>query len=157
MAPHGAHEGAAFHYRRALELDPRLAEAHNRLGGVRTAQGRSSDALRHFRIAVELMPDSAVALARLAWILATDPDAEVREGVQAVEFAERACRLTRYEQPYALAGLAAAYAEVGRFADATRVAEQSGALASEAGLADHVARSRERLALYRAGRPYRSK
>lgn len=150
------HERAAFHYRRALQLDPRLAEAHNRLGAVRTAQGRSSDALRHFRVAVELMPDSAIALARLAWILATDADAEVREGEQAVGFAERACRLTRYKQPYALAGLAAAYAEVGRFEDATRVAQQSGALALAAGLADHVARSRERLALYRAGRPYRS-
>jgi tetratricopeptide (TPR) repeat protein len=47
------YDGAARDYRRALELQPDFAEAHNRLGRVLMMQGKFADAASEFRKAVE--------------------------------------------------------------------------------------------------------
>ena len=51
--------------------------------------------------------------------------------------------------------LAAAYAEAGRFTDATAAAEKAEALAEKANQPDLAAKNRELLKLYRAGQPVR--
>jgi tetratricopeptide (TPR) repeat protein len=48
---------AAFHYRKAIELDPSNSEAHNNLGAVLNDLGDSEAALQHARQALELAPD----------------------------------------------------------------------------------------------------
>jgi tetratricopeptide (TPR) repeat protein len=47
---------AAFHYRKAIELDPSNSEAHNNLGTVLSDLGDSEAALQHGRHALELAP-----------------------------------------------------------------------------------------------------
>jgi hypothetical protein len=58
--------------------------------------------------------------ADLAALLATCPDASVRNGNQAVDFARHACELTEWKLPYCLVTLAAAYAESGDFPQAVK-------------------------------------
>jgi hypothetical protein len=90
----------------------------------------------------------------LAWIRATEQDPQVRNGAQAVSMAERACQVTAFQEPQFLGTLAAAYAEVGRFSDAVKMAEQAKNLAAAQGKEVIVQRNQQLLELYRAGKPY---
>ena len=99
-------------------------------------------------------PDLPELNNNLAWLLATCPDARVRDGAQAVQLAERACALTKYGVTPMVGTLAAAYAEAGRFDDAIAMAEKACALASESGQQNLLHRNQELLVLYRAHKPY---
>lgn len=59
-------------------------------------------------------------LNHLAWLLATCPQPEVRDGARAVELARRACELDRWNSAAIIDTLAAAYAETGDFAEAEK-------------------------------------
>jgi len=72
-----------------------------------------------------------------------------------VELAEKLCKLTDYKEPLALDALAAAYAEVGRFAEAVHKAEKAHRLALISGPEELIAGVKKRLQLYQAGSPYR--
>src|SRR5919201_6081830 len=58
-------------YRRAIEHDPRLPEAHNNLGVALRARGEDDAALDAFRTAVALRSNYAEALNNVALSLAT--------------------------------------------------------------------------------------
>jgi protein O-mannosyl-transferase len=111
-------------------------------------------AIERFRRVLSLQPDWPESLNNLAWILAANPDASVRNGPEAVSLAERACKLTDYKAPLLVGTLAAAYAEAGRFPEAVSSAEKARALALAAGQTEIVRKNEELLKLYRAGRPY---
>ena len=70
---------------------------------------------------------------RSAWMLATNPNASVRNGAEAVELAQRAVELSGGREPAILDTLAAAYAEAGRFPEAVKTAQRAAALASARG------------------------
>jgi hypothetical protein len=93
-------------------------------------------------------------LNNLAWLLATGPDAHLRDGVQAVKYARRACELTHYGVTLFVGTLAAAYAEAGRYDDAMAAAQKACALATAAGERDLLERNQKLLVLYRAHQPY---
>jgi Flp pilus assembly protein TadD len=139
----------------ALRLRPDFAEAHGKLALALETTGKSAEAIGEYRTALKLKPDLVEALNNLAWLLATDPEATLRNGVEAVDYAERACRLTRFQKTTCIGTLAAAYAEAGRFPDAIATAEKAIALAraqNERGLADA---NETLLGLYRQGQPFR--
>jgi Flp pilus assembly protein TadD len=81
----------------------------------------------------------------------------VRNGAEAVVLAERAERLSGGRDPRVLDAQAAAYAEVGRFADAARVAQRALELARLAGDAPLAVDVDARLALYRGRVAYRER
>jgi Flp pilus assembly protein TadD len=118
-------------------------------------QGKSDEAVRAYREGLRLNPDSALALNELAWFLATDPHAELRNGEEAVRLAERACELTGHQETRCLGTLDAAYAEAGRFDDALRTAGQTQEMALVKGETGLAAFAAERIELYRAGKCYR--
>jgi Flp pilus assembly protein TadD len=121
---------------------------------VRDRQCQTAEAIRHYREALQSQPDFDGALNNLAWILATNPKDDLRNGPEAVRLAERACALSRNQSTFCVGTLAAAYAEAGRFADAVATAEKAIACAklrNEPGLA---ARNQQLLELYRAGKPF---
>ena len=72
-------------------------------------------------------------LNNLAWLLATQPSPEVRNGPEAVRLAERACALTSRTNLWFLHTLAAACAESGNFTQAVAAAEEARRLAAAAG------------------------
>jgi protein O-mannosyl-transferase len=139
----------------ALRLKPDDAQAHYHLAVALSSQHKTTEAIRHYREALKTVPDSAEALNNLAWILAANPDAALRNGREAVDLAERACKLTEYKQPIMVGTLAAAYAEAGRFTEAVSTAEKARALAEQANEMELAAKNRTLLELYRSGQPAR--
>ena len=151
----GRAEEAIGHFQRALAIEPAYANAHNNLGRALEGRGELEEALIHYRRALEVMPDSASVAGRVAWILATHGDAAVRDPQEAIQWAERAVRLSGRTDAAALDILGAAYASAGRFDEAIAAAQSALDLAL-AGRVDELARLvRTRLELYRQNRPYR--
>src|SRR5689334_8081131 len=50
----GDYPGALLSAQKSLELDPESPEAHNLIGYIHQAEGRSEDALEHFRQAIAI-------------------------------------------------------------------------------------------------------
>lgn len=146
---------AQKHLEHSQRLNPNDASTHLELGVILLDQGRLAEAFEHLRSAVTLTPQQPRALDRLAWALATAPDARRRNGREAVDLAGRAVQFTREQVVEPLDSLAAAYAEAGRFADAIATAEKAVRLAREQGRTELAARITGRLELYRSGKPFR--
>jgi len=151
---------AVEHYELALRLGldgavvpGGLPTLINALAGVLLAAGRVGDAVHALEDGIARLPDAAVLPTSLAWIRATSTAGAWRDGAEAVRLAERACTLTRNRDVDALDALAAAYAEVGRFAEAANAARR--ALEMTDTSAGRNREIRARVALYEAGRPYR--
>jgi tetratricopeptide (TPR) repeat protein len=145
---------AIAHYQKALALKPDYADARNNLGNALLQQGRTDEALAHYQKALARKPDDADVQNKLAWLLATSPQASLRNGNQAVELAQRANQLAGGENPIVLCTLAAACAEAGRFPEAVAAAQRALPLAeaqSNTVLADEL---RSQLKLYQAGTPF---
>ncbi|MBI3877621.1 MAG: tetratricopeptide repeat protein, partial [Verrucomicrobia bacterium] len=151
----GKLDDARAAFTRALQLRPDYPNAHNNLAYVFAQQGRAREAVLHFSEAIRLQPDTAPALNSLAWIYATHADAQLRNGAEAVRLAERACALTKRQQPVFLGTLAAAYAEAGRFDDAVRTAREAQELATRQGLSEVAAQLSARVKSFEAGQPWR--
>jgi tetratricopeptide (TPR) repeat protein len=150
-------QGAIREWRTALELDPKYAEAHHSLGDALYAQGRTVEALAHWRDSIQLQPNDLPALGRMAWVLATSPDAAIRNGGEALGLAVRAVEISGGKDAHVLDTLAAAYAEKGQFANAALTARRAQALAAQQdqpALADAIG---NRIALYETDRPFRER
>src|SRR5438270_574180 len=150
---------------------PARPDPNDTAGPARTAQGvliETSSSLGS-GIGAELMGDyreavmfltraieeehDAHVVNNVAWFRATCPEARFRNGKEAVELATRACTLENWKDADGIDTLAAAYAEIGNFAEAERYQQKAMALLSE----DEALRPkfRERLAQYRAKQPVR--
>jgi Flp pilus assembly protein TadD len=88
----------------------------------------------------------------LGWLLATCADSEVRDGRDAVTFAQKAVSATNRKDPSILDTLAAAYAEAGQFAKAVSVQNEAIGLNQDATLKEGMTK---RLKLYESNSPYR--
>ena len=152
----GRLDEAAGCFRQTLLLKPDYAMAHYRLAWTLARQHKSSEAIPHYREALRLQPDFADALNELAEILSSNPDPVLRDGIEAVRLAERACRLTQNQQAGPMAALAAAYAEVGVYSEAVTTAQKARELALATGQKEIAIRCEEMLKLFQSGRPFRS-
>jgi tetratricopeptide (TPR) repeat protein len=155
MANLGEYAAASERFRAALRHKPDSAVTHYALAGVLARLGRAADAIAQYREALRLKPDWPEALRELAWILATHPEAQFRNGPEAVRLAEQACALSNHQQPRAVQSLAAAYAEAGQYEQAVREAQKARALAQSGGQSELAGEIGQQLELYRTGRPYR--
>jgi tetratricopeptide (TPR) repeat protein len=142
-------------YADLLRANPNDSAAHYHLALALSRQGKTRETVQHYRAAIQALPNSPEALNNLAWILATNPDPQFRDGREAVELAERACRLTAFKEALMVGTLAAAYAEARRFPEAVATAERAKALAKAANDPDAAAQTGKLLELYRSGLPYR--
>jgi protein O-mannosyl-transferase len=154
LAQRGRFEEAIAHCRMALEIRPDFAEAHDYLGAALLGRGEVRAAIGHFQKAIDLKPDYPEALNGLAWIRATNPDGEYRDGKKAVLLARRAADLTP-NRPDTLDTLAAAYAEAGRFAEAGQTARRAVDLARQQRKRALIVEIEAKLRLYEAGAPFR--
>jgi len=150
----GRVDEAVVHYQKALQIKPDSVEAHINLGNALLKSGRTDEAITHYQRALQIKPDFLEVLNNLAWLLATCPDARVRDGALAVKYAERACELTHYDVIPMVGTLAATYAEAGRFDDAISMAQKACAMASKSGEQDLLEKNQQLLALYRTHLPY---
>ncbi|MBX3413710.1 MAG: tetratricopeptide repeat protein [Pirellulales bacterium] len=111
-------DDAEKYAREALAIKPDSVTAIVVLAGVAVTRNDGRTAAEWYRRAKDLRPNAPSLLNSLARIYATCEDDEVRQGVAAVDLAERANGFTQYKFPEMIDTLAAAYAERGRFAEA---------------------------------------
>jgi tetratricopeptide (TPR) repeat protein len=114
--------------------------------------GRHLEALAAFEQGSEERENYHVAYQERAWLLATCADASIRDGLQAVDLAEKACELTGHRHRRSVETLAAAWAETGDFQQALRWQMKAVQLGNDQTTAEPV---RKRLELYQQGKPFR--
>jgi protein O-mannosyl-transferase len=153
-ADRGKTDEAIAQFRRAVQIAPAFASAHGNLGMALSKRGKIDEAVAHWRERVRLQPSDPRALSQLAWAMATRPEPSVRNGKEAVELAQWAVELSHGREPVPLNALAAAYAQVGRFADATKTAEKALALALRQKNQSLAKSIKSQIALYESHTPY---
>jgi tetratricopeptide (TPR) repeat protein len=154
----GQVDAAISQFQKALAVKPDFTYAHNNLGAALLQKGQVDEAIVQFQKALAIQPDNLEArhdLARIAWVLATSPDASIRNGAKAVELARQADQLAGGKNPELAATLAAAYAEAGQFTEAITAAQRAMQLATSENNAALTAALKAQLKFYQAGSPFR--
>ncbi len=116
-----------------VENEPNNIGARNTFGVLLVQKHRTRAAIEQWETALALDANDGNTQSNLVWVLATAPNASLRNGIRAVELAERALKLAGGVSPILHRTLAAACAESGRFDDAIATAERGRALAEREG------------------------
>jgi tetratricopeptide (TPR) repeat protein len=135
-----------------VRIEPKDAPGYVNRGLAWSETGEYGKALADLNEAMRLDPKEASTYRMAAWIWATCPDAQFRDGKRAHEAATHARELSGGGDADTLETLAAACAEAGDFDMAVKRQEEAVGMYK-----DEPARTNadERLALYRARKPYR--
>ncbi|UCE34111.1 MAG: TIGR04222 domain-containing membrane protein [Deltaproteobacteria bacterium] len=156
----GLYSEAIADYNKALEIDPRAADSpfdtYYWRGRAWMEKGKIDRAIIDYSRALERNPRNANAYNSLAWLLATCSDAKYRDGVRAVELADKAVELAPQYYGF-LDTLAAAYAEASLFQDSITTQEKAIALLKKGGRTGEIHEFMKRLNSYRAHKPWREK
>ena len=138
----------------AIAIRPHFESGEEGLASAYEALGENREAVAHWRRARAIDPSRTSATLGIAWLLATAPDASLRNGTEAVQLAESAPESTA-DDAIVLDTLAAAYAEEGQFTRAWAAAARALARA-EAGHSQTLAMDiRARQKLYAEKKHYR--
>ncbi len=147
----GESEKAIADFDQLIQRNPQAVVAYNNRGYNKQLLGRYAEAIADFRRAIELAPQYQLAYQNLAWLLATCPEDQVRDGQAALKAVAKAYELSEGKSPEVLKAMAAAYAETGDFEKATawqaKVLEQTPE--------DDKSDEQQLLDLYKSQKPYR--
>lgn len=135
----------------AIKVDKGLATAYRLRAGICLLQHDYAAALADYNRAIRLAPGDSAVINDRAWMLASCPDEQFRNGRQAVADAWVAASRGGWRMHNRLGTLAAAYAEAGDFDNAVKWQEEAIRLAPR----DQQPEYQARLELYRSQRPYR--
>ena len=121
--------------------------------------GKHAEAAADYDAAVKLKGDDSNMLNNFAWVLATSPDDNVRNGKRALELGKEAAKLTEYKKPHILSTLAACYAESGDFDKAHEWSQKAVEMGQEDPDldADTKAQLKKELASYEEKKPWRER
>jgi tetratricopeptide (TPR) repeat protein len=107
-------------YNAVLETDPGNVAAFRGRGDAFLSLGNQGEAVADYDKALKVEPKNTGVLNNLAWVLATSPKDDLRDGKRAIELATLACEVTEYKQAHILSTLAAGYAGSGDFETAIK-------------------------------------
>jgi hypothetical protein len=107
-----------------------------------------------FQHAIDVTKDNFMAMNELAWYLAVDPKITAYNPRRAIQLAAEACKITHYIDIGNLDTLAVAYAAAGNFSKAIEIAEKALELYQSSDQETLKKELENRLALYKAGKPY---
>jgi tetratricopeptide (TPR) repeat protein len=147
-------EDAVAEFSEAIRLDTRLLSAYVERGRAYERLGQGERAIEDLSEAAERAPRYAPAHNELAWLLATSPQQSLRDGRKALEHARTAAELSGWKDAGFLDTYAAALAEAGEYTEAATWESKALELPGFSGAAREDALAR--LALYRAGKPFRT-
>ena len=102
LAAQGRLDEAIAHFHIAGEINPGLTLAGQNLRLAASERDRLLKTLADWRQSLRANPDDVACLNNIAWWLATNPNASIRNGPEAVELARRAVRLSGGRQPAVL-------------------------------------------------------
>jgi tetratricopeptide (TPR) repeat protein len=137
----------------AIRLDPTSLDNLFVRAVCRNKAGDFAGARDDFVELARLKPEDYARLNDFALLLAICPRDDIRNGVQAVEIAQKCCELTAWKNPSILDTLAVAYAEAGQFDEAIRW--QKAAVEHPDFPAKYADEARQRLRLFAEGKPWR--
>ncbi len=112
----------------AIRLQPRAIGAYVGRGGAFCETGEYQKAFADWKTAVRLDPKFIMPRACIVELLACCPDAKLRRGKEAVQFATDLCQETGWQDSQMLHYLACAYAECADFESAIKWEKQAIAL-----------------------------
>lgn len=152
LARAGQTDAALERFQAAIQLDPRLTRAHVYAARLWLARGDLSAGVAALRAANALDPENRPVALDLAWFLATRPAASPEDRATALRLARSAADQSADPRP--LDVLAAALAANGLCDEAATTIARAVELAERGGRTELAEPLRQRLELYRAGRPY---
>jgi tetratricopeptide (TPR) repeat protein len=155
----GRLDEAIAQYEEALKMDPDYAPAHYNLGNAMLQKGQVNEAIAEYQAALQLKPDNVMVqrnIAHTIWALATSPDASVRNGSNAVTFAQAANETTGGNNALILRVLAAAYAETGNFTQAIQTGKKAVTLAAAQQKPSLQNALQQEISLYQSGKAMRA-
>jgi tetratricopeptide (TPR) repeat protein len=141
-------------FSKAIHLEPKEPRFHFERGTAYMDRRDYARAAADLRKAVRLEPTCVPARQELAWLQASCPAAEFRDGKRAVRGARRACELSEWKDTPCLEALAAAYAECGEFRKAMRWEKRAIEVGQQLPPGEQEI-MRARLQRYRDGKAYR--
>ncbi|MBW8001356.1 MAG: tetratricopeptide repeat protein [Planctomycetes bacterium] len=148
---------AIKHYNKVKKLKPNHFNSYVNLAQLFFERGDTAQAIDHYQIALKLKPNNIDALNALGWILATTEDENFSNPSKAVQYAEKACEITNFQNPLLLDTLSVSYAARGNFKDAIETSEKALEFAKSANNPDLIKELDERIRLYKAKKPYKQK
>jgi len=142
-------------FTRALELDDENFACRRGRSDAAISIGDHEAAIADLEVALTLKPDDTGVLNNLAWLLATSPVDELRDGARAIELATKACEETEWRQAHIISTLAAGYAEQGDFEKAKQYSRQA---VEAGGVTDETEEQlRGELKSYEENKPWRER
>lgn len=148
-AENGMYKEAVEDHTVAVKLQPENPQCHVNRSLSLSELGRFKEAIADIKTAQKLSPEDLAVMGNAAWLLATVPDASLRDAKEAVTLATKVCELTEFQDLNWLDTLAAAQANAGEFEAAIKW--QSKALEGE----PENDEWKSRLKLYLDGKPFR--
>ncbi|MCC9657871.1 tetratricopeptide repeat protein [Rhodopirellula sp. JC737] len=154
-----------------LDRDPNNASVLRSRGDAYLAVGDHAEAIADYEKALTNLDEDnegdaiilPSVLNNLAWVLATSPKDDVRNGARSLELGLRAVELTKEEEAHILSTLAAGYAETGDFENARKWSEKAVEAAKkeiEEGADEEsvqINQLQEELDSYKSEKPWREK
>jgi serine/threonine-protein kinase len=140
-------------YNRAVQIDDKNVDALVNRADANRSLGLWQRAADDYRRAIALDSKSGRAYQGAAWLLATCPDANVRNGELAIRAAEQALNLLGENDVSALDAMAAARATNGQFDEAVTLQQK----AIDAASGENTESLQKRLEAYQNRQPYRDK
>ena len=143
-----------------LKREPKNVSAMRTRADTLLGLGDHAAAIKDYQSALEIGIESpqqkSGVLNNLAWVLATSPKDELRNGERSIKFGTEAAELTDFKEPHILSTLAAGYAEKGDFEQAIKWSTKAVELGREI---EHnqVEQLEEELDSYKASKPWREK
>ena len=150
----GKFDEAITSLREAVRLDGSLADARMQLGRAFSLR-ETGQTVAQYREMLLRSPDEVPVLNNLALILATYPEASLRNGPEAIALALHACELTSNKETACLITLGAAYAEAGQFEKAVETGQKASDLAASLGQMNLFELNQALLRGYKNHEPYR--
>jgi Flp pilus assembly protein TadD len=159
----GRVDEAITQYQMALKTIPDNASAHHNpikalleslhfnLARALLQKGRAEEAIAQYQMALQIEPADVEVQNDLAWLLATCPQASLRNGDKAMQLARQANEMAHGKNPVILGTLAAAFAEAGRLSEAVETAQLALHLAEEQSNTDVAGQLQFEMKFYQAG------
>jgi tetratricopeptide (TPR) repeat protein len=149
------HSKAIDIFTKILADDENDQDARRARADTLLSVGKHSEAIADFEILLKQAPKDDGILNNFAWVLATSPEDDLRDGQRALKLATEACEVTKYEKAHILSTLASAYAEIGDFESARKWAQK----AVDAGAKDEETdeQLKNELESYKQNKPWRER
>ncbi len=136
------------------EDDPDYEGLYRSRGDAYLSTGQHAEAVADYERELAKNPDDTGTLNNLAWVLATSPKDDVRNGARSLELGLKAAELTEYKQAHILSTLASGYAETGDFDKAREWIAKAVGIA-EAEQAKNLDSLKKEAASYEKSEPWR--